>query len=161
MSRRSDIAFIVCLSAVFAGGCADVAATRGSPLGSFEKAVARIKAKLPDKDISFDVQQTESLVTPYVAYVSFRRYEPSEVADLRYLAVVKVVGEYVFQDGKWACKQVVLKVDGVEFVSGNRAFFADVAASYGRDIGRVLRAWKGVELESAVDLMVSALRDAP
>jgi hypothetical protein len=161
MNTRADIASFACLAMLFCGGCSGATTATGSPLRSFEKVVARIKNALPDKDLSYDVQQTKSLVTPYTANVILRHYEPSEVADVKYLGVLKIVGDYVFQDDKWACKQVVLTVDGVEFVSGNRTFFAEVEASHGKDVGTVLKAWEGVELQTTADSTVSALRDAP
>lgn len=147
-------------------GCNNSTSTSDHAYDSFKSFAANLQADLPRvlvlenqkliQPVSFDVETTPSLVSPFTAYVTFSGSGPIKHELVQCLATENVRADYAHQEGAWVCKQIVLIGAEVKFVSGNRQLFDAIKEKW---VGRTLAVFKDADVPSSDNDLVKLLRD--
>ena len=146
---------------VILAGCDTRGSTSDAAFDAFKSFSERLNTELSAtlsgaKPVSFDVQKTDSLVSPFTAHITFSFSMPIERDEYHCLSTQNVRADYAYQQGRWICKQVLMKGEDLQFVSGNQYRFQLVKDQWvGSTVGEV----KGAEILSSENELVKLVRD--
>jgi len=121
-AKRSNAAKVVAIAIVIAfvscgvlgcdGGETEDPNSTESILASFKSFAQKVENQLPSiesdisEPVSFDVQQTNSLVSPYTATITFVFTKPDSFDNVTYDITQRIQADYAFQEGEWTCKAI-------------------------------------------------------
>ena len=129
--KATHIPVISAVVFVFPAGCNTSTITSESPLDAFKSFAAKVETVLPtvlhdsklSAPVSFDVQKTNSLVSPFTAHLTFSFSEPRSETNSHYLLARNVRADYAYQEGHWVCKGILISYTDAQFVSGDPVLF--------------------------------------
>lgn len=166
--KKMPYLLIYLITLVVAEGCN----TSNSAHDTFKSFAERVQTELPKvlsdrkvvEPVSFDVQKTDSLVSPYTAHLTFSTsllLKDVAKGEPKYNYSCNVTencrADYAQQEGVWVCKQITGTCKDMTFVSGNREFFQDMKKA---TIGKTIVKINGADIASrpSSDKFVELLR---